>query len=98
MMQHPAGARDYLDELQRRFAKSWGAVLAGDPAAFSHALRLQGYYTAPEASYTKTLLALFRELAAVVASPFDLHTAQGLQRALNAPGRARCLRRICLTG
>ena len=34
----------------------------------------------------RRLLALFRELAAVVASPFDLHTAQGLQRALNALG------------
>jgi hypothetical protein len=85
------GARDYLDELWHRFQKSWGAVVSGDPAMFAHQLKLQGYYTASEAQYTRTLVALFQEFAREAASPFDLSTVVGLQRALNELGAAPSL-------
>jgi hypothetical protein len=58
-----AGAADYLKTLNSRFQRSWPAVLSGDPAAFAHLLKLQGYYTANEAQYTHTLVALFGEFS-----------------------------------
>jgi hypothetical protein len=57
------GAVDYIGLLHKRFAKSWPAVLAGDPAQFSHQLRAQGYYTADESSYTKTLNSVFHTIS-----------------------------------
>lgn len=57
------GAVDYIGLLHKRFAKSWPAVLAGDPAQFSHQLRAQGYYTADESSYTRTLTSVFHTIS-----------------------------------
>lgn len=57
------GASDYITLLNKRFTKSWPAVLAGDPAQFSHMLRAQGYYTADESSYTKTLVSVFNTIS-----------------------------------
>jgi hypothetical protein len=62
------GALDYLTALHRRFEKSWPAVLAGEPAAFVHALRLQNYFTANEATYTKTVVSLFEEFSRTLPS------------------------------
>jgi len=42
-----------------RYKPAWGAVEIGDPALFSHLLRKGGYYTAPEAAYTKAVVAYF---------------------------------------
>jgi len=56
-----AGASDYLATVFVRFGTAWPAVLAGDPREFSRRLRAARYYTAPEASYTAGLVALFRE-------------------------------------
>ena len=53
------GCIDYIGLLNKRFTNSWPAVIAGDPAQFSHMLRTQGYYTADEISYTKTLVSVF---------------------------------------
>lgn len=60
------GARDYLALLRHRFAVAWPAVLAGDPAAFAHELKVSGYYTADEAIYTRALSALYAELAKAI--------------------------------
>ena len=54
-----AGARWYLDFLAAHEATAWPAVLAGDPFAFSHALKLHGYYTADEATYTAGVVRFF---------------------------------------
>lgn len=62
------GTVDYIAILARRFSKAWPSVLAGDPAAFSHAIKMQGYYTDNEAHYTKTLMATFKDASKV---PFD---------------------------
>lgn len=87
-----AGADDYLSTLHRRFTRAWPAVVEGNPAAFSHLLRAQGYYTANEAQYTATLTALFREFDRHIGVPTDanappnLYSIAGLQRALAALG------------
>jgi len=57
------GAVDYIGLLNKRFARSWPAVLTGDPAQFSHLLRSQGYYTADELAYTKTLTSVFHTIS-----------------------------------
>lgn len=57
------GAADYLALLAKRFHMSWPAVAAGDPAQFAHLLKLQGYYTASESRYTKTLTGVFEMIA-----------------------------------
>lgn len=43
----------------KRYKLSWTAVEAGDPAQFSHLLKVAGYYTASEAEYTKAVVAYF---------------------------------------
>ena len=53
------GCIDYIGLLNKRFTNAWPAVCAGDPAQFSHMLRTQGYYTADESAYTKTLTSVF---------------------------------------
>lgn len=55
-----AGAAAYLDTMAGRFAKSWEAVVSGDPEAFARALKAQHYYTAPVDAYAKALAARFR--------------------------------------
>lgn len=62
------GAIDHLAILVKRFKKAWPAVLDGNPVAYAHALKVQGYYTADEASYTKSLASIFRALSKL---PFD---------------------------
>jgi hypothetical protein len=57
------GATDYIALLARRFDKAWPAVSAGDPAAFSHLLRVQRYYTADEQAYTSQLVSIFKSYA-----------------------------------
>ena len=58
------GAAYYLTSLRGRFRAAWPAVLAGDPAEFSHMLKMSDYYTAPEAQYTATLVGCFQILEA----------------------------------
>ncbi len=55
------GATDYLAFLQKKFKAAWSAILVGDPAGFSRALKAHGYYTADEAPYTKGLKSIFDE-------------------------------------
>jgi hypothetical protein len=80
------GARDYLALLRKQFDHAWPCVLSGDPAGFAHELRTQGYYTASEVLYTRTLTNIFRQYQSTLGLPFDVHTAAGLQRALNLAG------------
>jgi hypothetical protein len=50
------GMTFYMNFLRnQRYKTAWVAVEKGDPALFSHLLRQQGYYTAPEAGYTKAM-------------------------------------------
>lgn len=55
------GMSDHLHMIHGRFKAAWPAVIAGDPAAYSHALRVQHYYTADEAKYTATLMRCFTD-------------------------------------
>ncbi len=81
------GARDYLALLRKRFSKAWPAVIIGDPAAFSHALKAQGYYTASEGLYTRSLVSIFKEFLLTTKPDLpDLHTISGVQFALNMLG------------
>lgn len=57
------GAADHLALLVRRFHKAWPAVYNGDPRQFAHMLKVQGYYTADEVTYTNTLLKVFNKIA-----------------------------------
>jgi hypothetical protein len=82
------GVADYLDLIRRRFAASWPAVLSGSPSLFAHMLKTQGYYTADEAQYAHTLVALFQEFDMTLGLGFDLHTVAGQQAALNKLGMA----------
>lgn len=58
------GSVDYVKLLNKRFQKSWPAVLAGDPALFSHYLKQQGYYTADETKYTNSIKSTFKTMMA----------------------------------
>jgi hypothetical protein len=49
------GAADYLRLVHGRFSRAWPAVEAGDLVEFAHQLKMQGYYTAPEHSYSEGL-------------------------------------------
>lgn len=54
------GVAHHMDFLKNnRYKKAWGAVEAGDPAAFSHLLKVAGYYTASEEDYTKLMKSYF---------------------------------------
>lgn len=57
------GAKDYFDMLRKRFASAWPAVVAGDPAQFSHLLKVARYYTAEESHYTRSLISIYAEMA-----------------------------------
>jgi hypothetical protein len=59
------GAVDYVKLLNKRFQKSWPAVIAGDPVQFAHLLKLQHYYTADEGEYTNTLKSTFKTMMGV---------------------------------
>lgn len=60
------GAVDYLRLLHGEFSAAWSAVLAGNPAEFCHLLKVHGYYTAPEAIYTRGVVACFAQLLALL--------------------------------
>lgn len=62
------GAADHIALLTKRFTLAWPYVVEGDPAAFSHALKQQGYYTADEYSYCTTLTKCYTSLSKL---PFD---------------------------
>ena len=64
-----AGAADYLGLLQRRFARAWPAVLAGNPEAFIRTLHEVGYFTASVERYLPPVLQLFKQYKALLASP-----------------------------
>jgi len=65
------GAIDYLSFLQTKYKKAWNAILDGDVCKFSHELKINGYYTADESSYTKGLKSLFDEFSKL---PIDIDT------------------------
>ena len=44
-----------------RYAQAWQRLLAGDAAGYVHALKLAGYFTAPEAPYAAGVVSLQRE-------------------------------------
>lgn len=64
----PLGCLDYLTLLVRRFSDAnperdaWRAVLAADPSAFCHALKLKNYYTADEGIYTRQVVGTYQSL------------------------------------
>jgi hypothetical protein len=45
------GASYYLSTLRGRWRGAWPSLLDGDVAGFCHALKIAGYYTAPESDY-----------------------------------------------
>lgn len=54
------GVHYYFDFLRnRRYKIAWAAVEAGDPLQFAHLLKVQGYYSAPEADYAKAEIGYF---------------------------------------
>ncbi len=54
------GVTFHFDLLKnKRYKNAWTAVVSGDPADFSKKLRAQGYYTAPEAEYTRAVVGYF---------------------------------------
>lgn len=56
------GVAFHLDFLKNhRYKAAWAAVEAGSPAQFAHLLKMAGYYTAPEADYTKAMNAYFKK-------------------------------------
>lgn len=65
------GARYYLGSLRHRFAFAWPSVLAGDPAGFSHALKVAHYYTADEALYTHAMVGTVAHAAALIPADPD---------------------------
>lgn len=61
------GADDYFDLIYKRFASCWPAVVAGDPAQFSHLLKKARYYTADESHYTRSLVSIYLEMKSKIA-------------------------------
>lgn len=59
------GAVDYVKLLNKRFQMAWPAVIAGDPALFSHYLHQQHYYTADETQYTNSIKSTFHTMMGV---------------------------------
>lgn len=56
------GAIFHLDFLKNhRYKKAWTAVESGNPIDFAHLLKLEKYYTAPEANYTKAIAIFFNK-------------------------------------
>jgi hypothetical protein len=62
------------DEFGRKEPKALDALLTGDPLAYAHALRVNGYYTAKESAY---VAALHVRLAECVAAVPDAHLVWG---------------------
>lgn len=57
---------DIAELFSRRYMAAVLAAATGDPAAYAHALRVGGYYTAPEAAYTKGVGQLYHEVLPIV--------------------------------
>lgn len=76
------GAIDYLRHLRGRFAKAWPSVLAGDPAAFCHELKLEAYYTAAEGPYTAGVVGCFARLNVEIPAD-DIPTSPDLPKLLH---------------
>lgn len=57
------GTEDYFAMMRKRFSSAWPAVVAGDPAQFSHLLKVARYYTADESHYTRSLVSIYAEMA-----------------------------------
>lgn len=55
-----AGAEDYLGFLNRRYARAWSAVEAGDAEGFVRKLKEQGYFTADLDRYLSSVLSVMR--------------------------------------
>lgn len=56
------GAFSYVDFVATgRYRAAWQKLLAGDAAGYVHALKLAGYFTAPEADYAKGVISMQRE-------------------------------------
>jgi hypothetical protein len=57
------GAEDYINFVANRprYKKAWQEVMNGDPAAYSHELKVAGYYTASENLYTRGIVSLTNE-------------------------------------
>jgi hypothetical protein len=57
------GAYDYIKFLSQksRYKAAWQAIIKGDPAIFSHELKVAGYYTAEEEGYTHNVVSLTTE-------------------------------------
>ena len=69
----------------KRYKSAWTAVEAGDPADFSHKLRLQGYYTAPEADYTRAVVGYFNSFMNSSSFEISLQEVLAEQTATPAP-------------
>ena len=92
------GAIDHLSLIHKRFSRSWPAVLAGDPALYAHMLKLQGYYTADEASYTKTLVSVFGMVSRIKVDYKALEAPpEKKQEGLSESQKRRILNLVALT-
>lgn len=59
------GIAFHLDFLKNhRYKASWTAVESGNPAEFAHLLKINKYYTAPEADYVKAMNSYFKKFMA----------------------------------
>lgn len=61
-----AGVLDYLMLIRNRFKAAWPAVLQANPAGFSRALKMAGYYTADEKEYSTALVGIHTKLRKVL--------------------------------
>ncbi len=78
------GVYDHLKMVVRTFDKAWPHAVDGDPRAYSRALKLQKYYTADEASYTKTLVAVFNKLDSLEVPLGPIIPEEERQRVMNS--------------
>ncbi len=58
----------YIDFIftNKHYERARIAMLAGNPQAYAHELKVAGYYTAPEADYVKLVMALYTPSLAIV--------------------------------
>lgn len=61
----------------KRYAAVWPVVERGDPAGFAAALKARGYYTAPLAQYTASMVSLHKEFLAA-APPWEAIEVDGV--------------------
>jgi hypothetical protein len=90
------GALDYLNTLHDRFKPAWPAVVAGDPQSFVHLLKINRYFTADEAQYTRSVVSLFNEFSRTLpltvgsatsgAAMPDIYSPAGLSQTLTGLG------------